>query len=341
MIKVKISTDSPNWPLIRQTPESSGIWGNYVFFINQDVDACDWWFVYENLSKPESTTCPESNVVFITGEPPLTRTYDPKFLGQFSAAITSHTDLAHPNTILVQQSLPWHIGVCRDKNGSIKGYMNFDDFIKSRPEITLKSKLVSVISSDKKYTRGHRQRLKFVDQLVKRLRGQVDHFGRGFNEVEDKWQAIAPYKYHIVLENSAFPHYFTEKLSDAILGWSYPIYYGCPNIHEYFPSLSLTMIDILDPSHAVDEIEEVIFSDTFEKKISQIRDARELVLYRYNLFPFLAEYTKGQATSQRKRIYLCPERYDRDLFSRLNRTYRTVKHYGPSRIYQLMLEKYL
>lgn len=340
MIKIKISTDSPDWPLIRQTPGSSGAWEDCLFFVNQDVDECDWWFVCENLSKSEATMCPPGHIIFITAEPPRSRTYDPKFLGQFSAAITSHKDLPHPKIILVQQALPWHIGVRRDKDGTIKSYMNFDDFSKRGIENHPKSKLASVISSDKKYTRGHRERLMFVDHLMKHLEGQVDLYGRGFAEVEDKWQAIAPYKYHIVLENSAFPHYFTEKLSDAFLGWSYPIYYGCSNIHEYFPPSSLVSIDISNPRQAVDQIKRVIFSDAYEKQIGQIEKARELVLRHYNLFPFLAEYVKSEDLGRREKTHLRPEKYEHDLFARLGRLYRTIRHYGPRKIYQFALERY-
>jgi hypothetical protein len=341
MIRVKISTDSPAWPLIRQTPGSTGFWDDCVFFVNQDVQECDWWFVHEDLSRPESTICPEANIIFITGEPPLMRTYDPQFLSQFSAVITSHMDIAHKNPIPVQQALPWHIGIRRDKTGAIISSMGFDALRQADFDSVIKSKLVSVISSDKKTIRGHRKRLEFVDKLMAQLGDRVDFYGRGSNEVEDKWQAIAPYKYHIALENSSFPHYFTEKLSDAYLGWSYPIYYGCPNIHDYFPRASLTTIDISDPDHAVDEIEKVIYSDTFEKQIGQIEKARDLVLYRYNLFPFLAEYAKSGTAGQRKKIRLYPEKYNRDLYSRLNRMYRTVKHYGLGKMYRVAFERYL
>ncbi len=37
MIRVKLSTNFPDWPLIRQTPDRSGIWGDCRFFINEDI----------------------------------------------------------------------------------------------------------------------------------------------------------------------------------------------------------------------------------------------------------------------------------------------------------------
>ena len=56
------------------------------------------------------------------------------------------------------------------------------------------------------------------------------------NPIEDKFDALIGYKYHLALENSVIPDYWTEKLADSLLAWCKPIYYGCPNINDYFSS---------------------------------------------------------------------------------------------------------
>jgi hypothetical protein len=341
MINIKLSTDTPGWPYLRQTPGLKGVWNDCVFWVNTNVDKCDWWFVYEGLVGPEFTKCDPKHIVFITAEPPVTRTYDPKFLAQFSAVITSHTDLAHSQALIMQQALPWHIGVDRDTRGEIIKFLSFDDLVKVSPENIGKSKLASVISSDKKYTRGHRRRIRFIEQLLDRLGDQVDFYGRGFNDIDDKWEAIAPYKYHIVLENSSIPHYFTEKLSDAFLGWSYPIYYGCPNIFDYFSPFSLSEIDILDSDQAIDAIERIINSNIFESRLSYIEEARKLVLERYNLFSLLSEYSEQNPSVSKTGVVLYPESHRTDLISRLQKSSRKLNHYGIGMVIQLFLEKYL
>jgi len=98
-----------------------------------------------------------------------------------------------------------------------------------------KSKLMSVITSSKDFTEGHQKRLNFVRRLKDYFGEDIDVFGRGIREVDDKWDAISPYKYHIALENSVYPHYWTEKLGDVYLSGAYPIYYGCLNLEDYFP----------------------------------------------------------------------------------------------------------
>ena len=114
-------------------------------------------------------------------------------------------------------------------------------------------------------------------------------FGRGIREVEDKWDAIAPYRYHIALENGVYPHYWTEKLSDAFLAGTFPLYLGCPNAGEYFPAGSFVSLDANDPARAIASIEQAIADQRYEQSIGDIAEARRLVLDRYNLFPLLAE----------------------------------------------------
>ena len=61
-------------------------------------------------------------------------------------------------------------------------------------------------------------------------------------------EAIADY---IALENSSHAHYWSEKLADTYLGWSFPFYWGCPNTSDYFPEQSLCQIDRDDLARAI------------------------------------------------------------------------------------------
>lgn len=40
--------------------------------------------------------------------------------------------------------------------------------------------------------------------------------------------------YSVVVESSSEPNYFTEKLVDCLITKTIPIYWGCPNVSEYF-----------------------------------------------------------------------------------------------------------
>ena len=47
---------------------------------------------------------------------------------------------------------------------------------------------------------------------------ELNHFGKGFNQIKDKSEGLKFYKYHITIENHLANHWWTEKLSDAFLG---------------------------------------------------------------------------------------------------------------------------
>ncbi len=65
MKKVKFSVNG-NWPMLRQLPNSSPVFKNYHFYINEEVEECDYWFVYNYLNnKSENVFCPEENLILI------------------------------------------------------------------------------------------------------------------------------------------------------------------------------------------------------------------------------------------------------------------------------------
>ena len=78
-------------------------------------------------------------------------------------------------------------------------------------------------------------------------------YGRtpGHIALDDKTDALAPYRYSFALENHIETHHWTEKLADALLGLTLPFYAGCPNAVDYFPEESFIPIDMDDPDGAV------------------------------------------------------------------------------------------
>ena len=307
MIKVKVSTSFPEWPLLRQTPGSKGMWGDCQFVLNEDMNECDYWVVCEGLLQAESTVCPRKNTILITWEPPAVKVYNEEFISQFGTVITCHRNISHPNVIYSQQGLPWHVGRQVKDGKNIKFSKDYDELNNIRS--FNKDKLLSVICSSKDHTKGHKKRVEFAERLKQYFGEKVDVWGWGFQEIEDKWDAISRYKYHVVIENSSSPDYWTEKLSDAFLGGAHPFYYGCPNISEYFSEDSFTSIDINNFERSASIIEEAIANRKYEKSVDAILDARDLMLDKYNLFPMIYTFCKKNRMEKVKVVVdLEPER---------------------------------
>lgn len=324
---VKITTNFPDQNILRQTPDNSSNWGQYVFHINDDIDECDFWVVYDGLINTETVRCPPNNTVFITGEPPDQRTYPQKYLNQFSKIITCHSKIRHTNVSLTQQSLPWHVGWNKDQlEDNPTNVIGYDQF--KRMSSLPKDKLISVVCSSQHRLPGHQLRLNFLNKLRKHFGPDLDVFGRGIRPVNDKWEAISPYKYHIVMENSFIADYWTEKLSDAYLGFAFPLYYGCPNIHEYFDSDSMKTININDWKGSIHLIEDVINSDTYQNSLPAIAEARNKVLDKYNIFAMLADlFNKHSFDTKKFEIELLPESNFPDFMATMRRKFSRVPGY--------------
>lgn len=293
--------------VMRQTPAQSGIWGDHTFLEGPDVRECDAWVVYEQLQKPETVVCDPARTVFVTGEPPSVRSYDPKFLSQFGAVVTPHEDIMHPIVFRQQPAIPWWVGRVESENIQHVSRLDFDFF--NGLETVPKSRLLSIVCSSKALTEGHRQRLQLVERLKKHFDDQVDVFGRGHKPFGDKWDVVQPYKYTVVLENCVYPDYWSEKVADAFLAQAYPLYSGCPNLSDYFPCESFERIDLERPQETIATITRVIESNTYEKALPYIRESRGLVLNRYNVFPMVAELLDKLPSSSHRGVSLKPEWY--------------------------------
>ena len=87
-----------------------------------------------------------------------------------------------------------------------------------------------------------------------------------------------------MIENCSYPNYWTEKLADCFLAGSYPIYYGCTNINEYFSNDSMDTIDINNFNTAIHQLKTILLSSKYKDSIDSILESRNLVLNKYNMF---------------------------------------------------------
>jgi len=98
------------------------------------------------------------------------------------------------------------------------------------PFIHEKNKLISMVASNKNLTTGHR----FRNQFIRNNPNKFDLFGFGYKPIQKKEIALNHYMFSIVIENSFYDNYFTEKILDCFATGTIPIYKGCDNINEFF-----------------------------------------------------------------------------------------------------------
>ncbi len=93
-----------------------------------------------------------------------------------------------------------------------------------------KTKDVSIIVSDKRQTEGHILR----HEIVNNFGSLVGVYGRGYNPVGSKLEALRDYRFSIVVENEKNNGWFTEKIIDCFMTGTIPIYWGCKSIDVFF-----------------------------------------------------------------------------------------------------------
>lgn len=98
------------------------------------------------------------------------------------------------------------------------------------PKIYPKSKMISMITSNKNFCAGHAKKLDWYEKF----KDQVDCYGYGINWIDYKEEGLCDYMFSIAMENSQVDGYFTEKILDCFATGTIPVYLGDPNIADYF-----------------------------------------------------------------------------------------------------------
>jgi hypothetical protein len=177
-------------------------------------------------------------------------------------------------------ALPWHVGFTLEDLREL-----------AAPP---KTRLVSTIASTAGSLPGHRNRLEYIEALQK-FGASFDLFGRGREiELSDKSDGLLPYMYSVAIENSNQNSYFTEKIFDAILCWTVPVYLGAPNIGEFLPEQAFISLPLDDPQLGA-EILKMLSGEDYESRISALAVARRAILERYSMSAVVRHLTLEHA----------------------------------------------
>jgi hypothetical protein len=195
---------------------------------------------------------------------------------------------------VMQPVLPWHV---------LRSYTELSSI--GPNNLRMKADDLVWITSNKSSFPGQQARMDFLSSM-REAKLPLKLYGTGFERIEDKFDGLFPAKYAMAIENYSTEHYWTEKLADSFLSWCLPFYWGAPNIDSYFPKESYISLDIHDHKGSLEKIQDAIRNREWERRLDAIAEARNLVLNKYQFFPFISSLLKEQASSAPARAYHIP-----------------------------------
>jgi len=260
-------------------------------------------FFFEDIKEDLILKINPKNTCLITEEPPSVRFYSRKYTDQFKWVLSCQKNVyKRKNGIKTIPLLPWLVGI-KQIGTNIGNYKNelildYDYFSNQNQIENDRLEKIAVITSNKRITKGHCQRLDFIEELSKALPDTIDIYGNGFRTVEDKYDVYKRYKYVLVLENCQYPSYWTEKLADAYLSNCFPFYVGAPDILDYFPKLSLKILNLNDARESSDIIKKALGDNIFKSNFEWLMNAKNLVLNNYNRYKVLDDFVRNHYSAE-------------------------------------------
>lgn len=253
----------------KMTPKSSGIWKDLVAVTNQDE--ADWCVVVDDTTRPMN---PE-RTLYMSAHP-------------YMAGYEGYRDLSKKKHKLDN----------KETFGFGEWWLKYDYDYLSALQPMEKSKDCCWIISNSVGGYGRERR----KELARQLNGQIDVYGRikgigagklgvedndGGNHTWGKEDVLAKYRYSVEVDVGPCRNYFSERIFDSLLMWCMPLVWGATNLEEYLPRDSFRYIDIYGSGRDILEISK---TDAREQSLEAIREARNLLLNKYNIFARAHDY---------------------------------------------------
>jgi hypothetical protein len=214
------------------------------------IDFCDFWgkmdkhdnFFYNLLSERfEVQICERPDFLLYTNNGQAHRLYNGRKIFYTHEPILpnfNECDYAFTSFYLDDPRhlrLPFYAVMYESPGALIRG----EDFPSPQQILAEKTKFCSYVVSNNS-PRKNRNRIEILQKLSKYKR--VESGGRFMNNIggplgggfAGKIDFMRDCKFHIAFENARFPGYTTEKLPQAMMARTLPIYWGSPRVQEEF-----------------------------------------------------------------------------------------------------------
>lgn len=151
-----------------------------------------------------------------------------------------------------------------------------------------KNKNVSMISTQKSSTTGHKMRREISAKYSGKLDGVF-----GEKEFTRSFDCLSNFRFSVVIENEKSQFWFTEKLIDCFSVGTIPIYWGCEDVGYYFNPEGIIQFDYMgELPNILAEADERHYLDKLKAAKDNLETARRYSIpenWIYAHYPFLFE----------------------------------------------------
>ena len=242
-----------------------------IVFIENEQDSNIDWTINLGLIRVQPITPPERTVVFET-EPTHTAAslrrnttnYSKYVVAQKKELFNNHQNVIETRNLSIGL---WHKSNCPNKIKDISAVISSTGLKlpSTRKKISKKMKLF-LRNKGKASEPFYKYRIQLVSELANSSI-PIDIYGRGWDKnlsnnikggLENKFDGLEKYRFSLAIENCSETNYITEKFSDLLQCDTIPIYYGCPNIEDYYDKRGFIILeDIKDIDLCKKQLKEI------------------------------------------------------------------------------------
>lgn len=276
--------------LKRLIPNNFELSGLGIEVIANQSGECDLAIVIGFARPGFFVICSPNRIVKVVNEPwveGLFHRFVRRHSSKYGVVLTPHYQWDEdPRVLIVAGNLDWHLS---------SGWDELKDL-----EVPKKTELISAVVSAKNDLPGHSKRLAMLDRIQAEVI-ELTRFGRGTGkQIKTKEEGLLSFRYSLAFENSIQPNYLTEKLYDCWLAWTVPVYFGAPNVLDFFPAKSLIRLDPDDLEKNLAILRNAITDPMdFEKRVHAVAQARRRVLTEFSLQGRIIQMFEGIPSSHK------------------------------------------
>jgi len=133
-----------------------------------------------------------------------------------------------------------------------------------------KTECCSLVVSDKQMTGGHAMRAWLAQRYTKQ---GLHVFGAGVsNPFAKSTDVLGRYRFHLAIENHVCKNYITEKILNCFATETIPIYWGCPNLGDWFNLNGVIGFEEFVEGCKTGRIDNYLTESLYRSKLSAIKE---------------------------------------------------------------------